>query len=171
MRFGDPATTDPYAGAVTWDRAGALRVGVLFPPYLLLVRTHLRGMVELIDQRTDDVELDARLALPVRRVRDLRGEARPDAEVLADIRARQAWALSVLPERGGVVELSDAREQWRFGHALLDVCTAILAQQGEWLDGKQVGGQYCRDDATWEMWDWQFKWLSAQFVEPLRPAA
>ncbi|WP_020663906.1 hypothetical protein [Amycolatopsis benzoatilytica] len=172
--FEDPATTDPYAGAVTWDRAGALRVAVLFPPYVLLVRAHLQGMVELIDQcaaESDGTGIDARLALPVRRVRDSRDESRPDAEVLADIRARQAWALSVLPDRGGVVELATAQEQWWFGHALLDVSTAILALLGEWLRGKDVGGLPCPDDETWEVWHRQMNWLNAQFVDPLRPAA
>ena len=173
MLFDDPATTDPYAGAVTWDRAGALRVAVLFPPYVLLVRAHLKGMLELIDQRASeaaDAELDARLALPVRRAREMRAETRPEAEVLADIQARQAWALSMLPDRGGVVELATEQEQWWFGHALLDVCTAIHAQLGEWLHGRHIGGRYCPDEETWQLWDRQYHWLSTQFVEPLQPA-
>ncbi|WP_037354224.1 hypothetical protein [Amycolatopsis orientalis] len=171
--FSDPATTDPYAGAVTWDRAGEARIAVLYPPYVPLVRTHLNGLRALVDRRLSDLEApfaDPRLALLVERMREASDVPPAEPEVLADVRTRLDWALSVLPEHGGVLELHTPMHQWWWGRALLDVCTAISALLGAWLRGEAVDGQHCPDDATWWMWMAQMRWLDAQFVEPLKPS-
>ncbi len=137
--FDDPATTDPYAGAVTWDRAGDARIAVLYPPYFPLVRTHLNGLRALVERQLTEPATpaaDPRLALLVERMRETTTEPQLEPDVLADVRTRLDWALSVLPEHGGVLELHTPMHQWWWGRALLDVCTAITALLGAWLRGE-----------------------------------
>lgn len=174
---GDP-TTDLRIEHVEWSVEGEQWIGVFYPGYLHIFRTHVNGLRELarrrLRQHSAGAELgplDCRLesVLQTRR-QSLQMPDSSELEMLIPVANRLATLQGCLPETGGIVVLNGWPDRYLWGTVALDVCQAINASLIAWWRGEVIDGIAYPGERVMELWHKQHDWLKTQIVDPLSPA-
>lgn len=162
---------------VSWDRDGDTWIGVFYPGYLHILRTHVDGLRKLAVRRLEEHAaggelgpLDVRLLSVIdTRRQSLRMHDESELELLIPIANRLAGLQASIPGDGGIVVLRTWDERYLWGTGALDVCQAINAWMLAWLRGELVDGMPCPADDVMAMWREQHDWLRREIAIPLSP--
>lgn len=162
---------------VSWNVDGEQWIGVFYPQYLSLLKTHVNGLRVLATRRLDEhaaggdlKALDQRLAHVLytrRHVGNLWDAS--ELEMLIPVANRLAAFQGALPDEGGIVVLNGWDDRYLWGTIALEICQAIMGLLLAWNRDERVDGMPCPDREVMDMWYAQHNWLKAQIVEPLSP--